>query len=156
MTIIHHNQNEAKSDLSQQEEDTVTPLHTPHRQPSLLDKVGIFIKPSVQEYAKSMLDYLKSRSDTVSWDEYGNLLSPIRGLNILEIIRALGVQGSKISELDKQKLKIFLASISLPASYIRNTLFKKLSLGGTIITTIHPTPLKRCKKENKKYKWHPY
>ena len=162
--IIHHKQNEVKNRFMREEEEDInkTPLRNPQfsiqrqQQPSLLDKVGIFISLSRQEYARSMLEYLKSKSDIVSWDEYGNLLSPIKGLNILEIIRVLGTQGSKISTSDKQKVKIFLDSISLPSSYIKNTSFKKLSLGGTIITTMQPTSLKHCKKKNKKCKWIPY
>lgn len=63
---------------------------TPHSSPSLSPLVYVFVKPIQRDYVKSLIALLQDNGN-IKWDSQGNLLSPFTGLNIIDVLKTLGI-----------------------------------------------------------------
>ena len=105
--------------------------------PSLRHLLHLYTPPSIRGYAESLLTMFEN-APGVEWDTSGNLISPVRGENILEIISVLGMPKSspyRTGRMDIPGLKLLLDTANIPPKFLKNASLKaKLNKGGSRMT----------------------
>ena len=118
---------------------------TPEVDTSVENAMKILLTPAEQQYAHGIISYLR-KHPIMRWDNNGDLLSPITGVNLFDIIR---YWVNKNSSFDKRKipdLRMMVKLIGLPETYIKNGRARKqLFEGGTLPSKVKP-----------RIKWEPY
>ena len=101
--------------------------------PNLDNLVNISAKAATsKEYIKSFLSLLRNTPE-ISWDASGNLLTPFRNYNIINILKTLSNVGDKkkgLEEKDVPFIRMILHRANLDPSFIRNSKAKKQLMGG--------------------------
>ena len=106
---------------------------------TLDESLKIILKPTEYHYADLMLAFLR-KHPLVRWDSSGNMLSPIRNVNIVDIIRYWLNRNNNFDSNKISDLRMMVKLIDLPPSFIKNPKAKaQLFKGG-----------------KKKIKWDPY
>lgn len=120
---------------------TSLPMNNIDPTPSLDHVVNIRAKASHADYIKSMISLMRS-TPGISWDSNGNLLEPVRNLNIVEILKTLGNTTSRWGLLKKDvpMIKMLLHTASVDPSHIHNLKVKRQLAGGTKYLTESPSP----------------
>ena len=109
------------------------------------DTAKILVNNADRQYADGILSFLR-KHPLIRWDSSGNMMSPITGVNIFDIIRFWVTRNSSFDSEKIEDLKMLVKLTGLPKSYIKNPKAKKvLFKGGN-------SPLKV--KQN--IKWDPY
>ena len=105
--------------------------------PSLRHLLHLYTPPSIRDYTESLLTMFEN-APGVEWDTSGNLISPVRGENILEIISVLGMPKSssyRNHRIDIPGLKLLLDTANIPPKFLKNASLKaKLNKGGGRMT----------------------
>ena len=84
---------------------------------SLEDTVKILLNPKDYQYAEGILSFLR-KHPLIRWDKSGNMLSPIRDVNIIDIIR-YWVNRNAIFDPDKiSDLRMMVKLVDIPDSFI--------------------------------------
>ena len=89
-----------------------------NKSPSLADIAPAYFTESRLPYVNSVLRYMQ-KSNNIQWDEEGNLYSPFKGFNILDIVK--GFTGKdKVNDEYLQDFKHLMKIVNMPASMIKN------------------------------------
>ena len=109
--------------------------------PDLTNILDIVFDVKYREYAKSILKHL---AGIIKYDSNGNILDPITGINIIDVIRFF-ITNSADRHI-KEKIRVLLNMIKIPPSYIRNALARRYLTGpakrapkNSILSPTHPS-----------------
>ena len=110
---------------------TFTPpsIHKPVKNPPLQELLSMAFPSNKLPYAQQFVEYLK-KSDTVKWDNNGNLFPPFDNLNIVDVINTLTSVNKTLVQEDVDKYKLLLQAINMPDRGIRNKTARKQIKGG--------------------------
>jgi len=115
--------------------------------PALDETIKILLRPTEHEYADGILSYLR-KHPLIRWDSSGNMMSPIRDVNIIDIIRYWVNTNANFDASKIPDLRMMIKLVDLPKSYIRNPKARaRLFKGGG-----HPP----SKVKPGKIRWEPY
>ena len=98
------------------------PLRNSKSDSNLENLIELFIEGKYRKYGLNLLKYYESKPN-VNIDSEGNLLRPVSGLNIMDIINFYTL--NKASSDVKEKIKVLNLLIPLPEFYIRNKKSRK-------------------------------
>ena len=129
----------SQQELKKTPENALGVLPKSEADTALDEALKIILKPTEYHYANLMLPLLR-KHPLIRWDSSGNMLSPIRGVNIVDIIRYWLNRNNNIDSNKIPDLRMMVKLIDLPPSFIKNPKAKaQLFKGG-----------------KKKIKWDPY
>lgn len=112
---------------------------------SIEDAVKILFKPSVQQYVDGIISYLR-KHPIIRWDDTGNIVTPIQGVNLFDIIHFWVTQNSNFDSSKIPDLRMMVKLIGLPKTYVKNTKARKqLFTGGNLQSNF-----------KSRFRWEPY
>lgn len=121
---------------------------TSQNESSIDDAINILLKPTDLQYADGIISYLR-KQPIVRWDSSGSILSPVRGMKLVDVIRYLVTPNGTFDSSKIPDLRMMLKLVDLPKAYVRNNkakihLYKDETLPSTKV------------KQKEKIKWDPY
>ena len=108
---------------------------------TLDENLKIILKPMEYHYAHLMLSFLR-KHPLIRWDSSGNMLSPIRDVNIVDIIRYWLNRNNNFDSSKIPDLRMLVKLVNLPPSFVKNPKAKAQLFKGGV------------KKKN--IRWDPY
>lgn len=116
--------------------------------PDLENLLDLKFPPTSVRYAKALLSLFKNKSH-IKWDEMGNLITPIDGYNLVDMIKKM-VQEKSLLELNELPFyKMLTTTASIPLELIKNNQVRGQLLGV-------PVKTKKKKNESGYASWQPY
>lgn len=135
---------------------------------TLDDTMKIILRPTEYQYADGILSYLR-KHPLIRWDSNGNMMSPIRDVNIFDIIRYWVTKNSTFDSNKIPDLRMMVKLVSLPESFIKNPKARGKLLKGGSLVSLPESFIKNPKamgkllkggnlssKAKRKIRWHPY
>ena len=146
--ISHHFTSQVKVTPRKQQQNSQNvmgdPL-TPVVDNSIENAMKILLTQEQQQYADGIISYLR-KHPIIRWDNSGNILSLISGVNLFDSIRYWANRNSNFDSTKIPDLRMMVKLIGLPETYIKNPKARKeLFKGGRLSTKVKP-----------KIKWDPY
>lgn len=105
------------------------PIVSPPSTPNVNSLVKSFMTPATQEFGVSVVNLLRN-SPGVSWDDKGNLLAPISGINLIDLLQIMANKKGTFPAAHRPLIKTLFGLTDLPKDIIKNPSERKRVFGG--------------------------
>ena len=96
--------------------------------PDLENLIDLQFPSSTNRYAKAFLNLFKN-NNFITWNEMGDLKTPIQGFNIINMLKKLISDKSNIEINELPFYKIILSSVGSPYDFIKNVNAREQLMG---------------------------